>query len=134
MFNSKKRYFKRKLEAVEKSIWDLEFKKFKTQEIREEVRQTYDSTKQRLELVESQIKAQTDNRTMNDDEFKRLEDEKVILTRDSERYEGQLKGLDVEINGSPKTNDYPDGFDGMAQQLEALRELVGMIKSYIKII
>ena len=38
---NKKRYFRQKLEGVERLIYDLEFKAFKTREIREDIRKEY---------------------------------------------------------------------------------------------
>lgn len=65
-------------------------------------------------------------------ELEGLYDKKQLLTNDRERYIAQMKQMDLDVNGSPKTNEYPDGVEGINQNLEALRELQGMIKIYIK--
>lgn len=130
--NKQKKYFEEKGEAVQKMIWDMEFKRFKTLEIREDVRGEYDATKAKLVAVEGQIKQQKETPTMEDGEVKRLDDQKVLLERDIARYEAQMQALDLEVSGSPRTNEYPDGVEGLDQQLEALRELQGMVKEYIK--
>lgn len=131
-FNEKKRHFKKKLKGSQKLIWDLEFKRFKTLEIREEIRQQYDGMKSKLAIVKNQIEAEKKQPTVSPDELKRLEDSDVVLTRDSERLLAQMKHLDVEVNGSAPTEEYPDGMTGLNPQLESLRELIGMLKEYIK--
>ena len=153
MFNWKRRYFKNKLRGVEKTICDLEFKRFKTREIREEVRQEYDHAKAGIAALEAQIRAQKANPDqvcpkhsptpgkegpceceykgpLSKDEVERLYDKIELLNRDSGRYLEQMKGLDLEVSGSGPTEEYPEGIQGINQQLEALRELKAMIKDY----
>jgi hypothetical protein len=135
--NWKYRYFLKKLRGVESMIQDLLFKRFKTAEIREEVRQTYDQKKAKLLSVETTIKHErekTDGRQnkMAEGDIARLEDEVIRLKQDIERHEMQLKGIDIDVNGSPRTNEFPEGHDGINQQLDGLRELSGMLKDYIK--
>ncbi len=60
-----------------------------------------------------------------------LDDEVVRLKRDIERHEVQLKQIDVQIDGSARTDESPDGFEGITQNLDGLRELHGMVKEYI---
>lgn len=129
---TQKQYFKEKAESVQKMIWDMEFKRFKTLEIREEVREEYDNSKSKLNVLEAEIAKQATTPTMEEGEVKRLDDQKVLLERDIQRYEAQMKSLDLEVAGSPQTNDYPDGVQGIEQQLESLRELEIMVKDYIK--
>lgn len=134
--DSKYRYFSKKLKGVESMILDLEFKRFKTKEIREEVRQTYDGCKAKLLAIETTIKNQKEgdkaNPTMEAGDVARLEDEVVRLKRDIERYEAQIKAMDIDVEGSGQTNEYPDGIAGINHQLESLHELVGMIKDYMR--
>ena len=132
MLNWKKKYFGNKVRGVESMILDLEFKRFKTQEIREEVRVEYDNLKNKLALLETQIKQQKENPTMEKGDIARLDDQKVLIERDMERFLNQIKSLDLEVNGSKPTNDYPDGVSGITQQLESLRELKDMLKECIK--
>lgn len=130
IFNWKQRYFKKKLRGVESMIEDLLFKRFKTLEIREEVRQEYDNQKSKLAVLDVQIKSREP--TLKKDELAKLADQKVLIERDIERYLGQMKGLDLEVHGSRATNEYPEGVQGINDQLESLRELVGMLREYIK--
>lgn len=132
IFNKQKSYFKRKNEGVQAMIWDLEFKRSKSQMIREEVRQEYDKSKAKLDVLQSQIKAQKDKPSMEEAEIKRLDDQEVLLKRDIERYEAQMKQIDLDIAGTQPTNEYPDGVSGINDQLDSLMELKVMISQYIK--
>ena len=85
-----------------------------------------------MSILEAQIKAQKEKPTMEAGEIARLDDQKVLLERDIERFKEQMKGLDLEVHGSKPTAEYHDGVQGVKQQLEALRELVGMLKDYLK--
>lgn len=127
---SKKSHFKGKLDATTKMVYDLEFKKFKTQEIREDVRREYDAMKARIDTLDAQIKGWPKDRSI--DERKRLEDDKVRAERDVARFEQQMVGLDAEIDGIKPSKDYPDGVAGISHQIDSLRELQSMLKSWIK--
>lgn len=126
-----RRYFRNKLDGVEKLILDLEFAKFKTSEVREDIRREYDSMKSRLDELDIRIKA---GKKPDEDqgEFNRLDDQKVLFTRDIGRLEEQLKRLDLEIHGSKKTSEYPDGATGITQKIEELRGLAQILKIWIK--
>jgi len=124
---TKKSYFKNKIKGTETIIWDMEFKKFKTAEIREQIRKEYDYMKSRLHAFEAKKETEEDK-----DEKARVDDAITLATRDKDRLESQIKSLDVEIAGSPKTPEYPDGADGMVQNIESLEELKGMLKDWVK--
>lgn len=132
MFNTQKKYFKDKLDGVQKMIWDLEFKRFKTREIREEIRVNYDSLRSKLEILQTQINAEKATPTMPVDDAKRLDDQEVLLKRDIERNKAQMDQLDAEVHGANGTAENPEGIQGINDQLEALRALQGMLGSYIK--
>ena len=127
---SKSQHFKQKLEGVTKMIWDLEFKSFKTREIREDVRKEYDQSKARLLALEEQIAAWPVDKDEGD--RKRLEDRVVLQKRDIERFEAQMKQLDLEVSGSKPTVDYPDGVQGVNNQIDSLQELKGMLKEWLR--
>lgn len=144
MFNQKKKYFKKKAEAIKRMIWDLEFKKEKTLMIREEVRREYDGVQAKLNIVEEKIKGfpklssekpedqEKEKKELWSDEQRGVDDERIRLEITRDRHQAQMKQLDVDVFGSKKTNEYPDGVDGIEQQLDALRELLGMVKEYLK--
>lgn len=132
MFNTKKKYFKQKLNGVQKMIWDYEFKLSKTRMIRELERKEYDNLMAKLDALERQIKSQKENSTLEEGEIKRLEDNKVILERDIQRKKDILGALDTEIQGSKPTNENQEGVQGIMQYIDGLQELKQMIKEYIK--
>jgi len=132
LFNWQYRYFTKKKRGVQKYILDLEFKRFKTLEIREEVRAEYDNQKNKLSLVDQKLKAELTVPTISEDEKKRLEDQVVLINKDMERFEEQMRLLDIDVNGSKQTNEFPDGVSGITSQIEAFMELEGMLDSYIK--
>ena len=127
---SKSKHFKQKLEGVNKMIWDLEFKSFKTREIREDVRREYDQQKAKLSIIEEEIKNWPKDKDEGD--RKRLEDKTELIKRDISRFEQQLKQLDLEITGSNPTNEYPDGVQGINHQVDSLQELKLMLREHIK--
>ena len=129
---TKKEHFKQKLEGTEKMVWDLEFKIFKTREIREDIRQEYDFMKHRVIGFEERLKVWDVSKDGNEEEKKKHEDQKVLAERDMNRLEAQLKQLDIEISGSKPTNEYPDGVTGITQQIDSLKELQGMVKDWLK--
>ncbi len=130
--NKKKKYFIKLGEGVNRMIWDLEFKGFKTKEIRENVRVTYDDLKMKVNLLTTQIEMEEKEPTMPEGDAARLKDQKVLHERDMGRYLDQLKAMDLDIQGSAPSSEYPDGVSGIVQQLESLQELKVMIKDYIK--
>ena len=125
---SKKTHFKQKYEGTQKMIWDLEFKIFKTREIREEIRKEYDFMQARIEASKKQI---ADSITA-EPERKRIEDQLVLAERDAGRFLEQIKALDLEISGSKPTDQYPDGVTGIMNQIDSLRELQEMLNEWIK--
>jgi CRISPR/Cas system-associated endoribonuclease Cas2 len=132
IFNKQKDYFKRKRQGIQYSIWDLEFKRFKAKELREGVRQAYDDSKQKLQGIEFTRKTAEENKMLPKEELAGLDDKIVLLKRDIERYEAQMRSIDLQIDGSKQTNEYPEGYEGLEQNLDGLRELLGMVDDYLK--
>lgn len=133
MFKTKqKRWFDKKLDGIEKMIWDIEFKRFKVQELRERTRQEYDNQKSKLSVLETQIKAQKDDPKIEKAEIAHLDDKKVLVDRDISRSLEAMKGLDVEIDGLRPSADHPDGVPGVNEQIDALHDLKGIVQKYIK--
>lgn len=130
--NKKKKHFKRMQKGVEKTIWDLEFKRFKTLEVREGVREDYDNTNSKVSNLDKFIKDEEAVPTIEKGELARKHDERDLLKRDAERYKVQMDELDLQAMGSEKTNDYPDGVAGLNDQIDSLHELKVVIKNYIK--
>lgn len=124
---SKKGHFRGKLQGTRTLIYDLEFKRFKTREIREDVRKEYDMDCSRIHALEKQLEALS-----SDDEKKTIEDKKVLAERDRDRHLAQMRRLDAEVNGQKPTNDDPDGVIGITEQISSYKELAKMLEDYIK--
>lgn len=135
LFNWKYKYFLKKVRGVKKMILDLEFKRSKTRMIREDIRHEYDALRSKFNILEANIKEdeKKDKKDkMDTGELERIKDQMVLLEQDISRMKAQMVGLDIEVEGSKPTKELPEGHDGINQQLEALRELVGMLKNYMK--
>lgn len=127
---SKKRYFNGKLQGTRQMKWDLEFKVFKTREIREEIRQQYDQMLSRIEGYKQQLENWPAEQP--EEEKKRVEDLKVLAERDAERYMKQMQMLDAEVDGLKPTSDNPAGQVGVSEQIDSLHEVESMLKDYLK--
>ena len=128
----KTKYFKKKIRGVEKMILDLEFKRAKTQMIREQIRQEYDNLCSKMASLDETIKREKEAKKMEEGDIARLDDDKVRLQVDIDKLLGQMKDLDIEVSGCKPSQDYPKGYDGINQQLDALHELIIMLKDYTK--
>ena len=123
-------HFYQKKEGVQKMVFDLEFKRFKTKEIREDVRKEYDNHKQRIFNLEEQIKTWPLDKDQGDKA--RLEDEVLRLNENVKRYEAQMKQLDDEVEGRKPSQEDHDGVTGINEQIDSLKELEGMLDDWIK--
>ena len=123
MFNKKLKHFKQKLANVDKALWDLEFKREKSAQVREEIRLKRDR------LVETQNHIAQQVKKDGDDASKEL----AKVTDDIKRFEAQINMLDVEIYGKEPTAEDP-GQQGINHQIDSLNELKQMVKDYIKTI
>jgi chromosome segregation ATPase len=127
---TKKAHFKRKLEGARTMVWDLQFKVFKTREIREDVRQEYDFVKSRLQSIEKQIQEWPSEG--DPEELARVKDSKELAERDLARFQQQMLQLDLEVEGAKPSVDLPNGYEGITMQIDSLRELEGMLKDWIR--
>lgn len=124
MFNKKLKHFKHKLNNIDKAMWDLEFKRSKSSQIREEIRL------QRDRAVEGKL--QMEAQTPEGKEAKEAHEKELAKLVDNiKRYEAQVEMIDAEIHGKQPTDTEP-GQSGINDQLESLAELREMTKSYIK--
>ena len=130
-FNEKKKYFAKKIDAVRKSIWDLEFKRDKTLTIKEEVRQTYDNTKSKIASIESQIELLKDDKSKKGD-VANMKDDITRLQQDAERYEAQMVQLEMEVFGAKPSAENPQGVQGINHTIDAYQELLVMLQEYSK--
>lgn len=127
---SKKQHFKNKLRGTRTLIWDLQFKVFKTREIRESIRQEYDYMLARCESLKTQIEQFPKEKDPS--EKTRLADQLTLAERDTQRFLQQMKQLDLEVEGAKPTVENPEGHDGITMQIDSLRELETMLADYVK--
>ena len=133
---SKKAYFKKQYKDLDVQIADLEFKRFKTKEGREEIRQFYTDLKAKLEALKEQMKLQDkmsneDPKKLSKDERNRLDDDQVRLelqTKRTEQGRGEGDGGDYIMN----LKDFDQMLNTANSQLDQLRSLKGLVKEYIK--
>lgn len=130
-----KNYFKKQVRDLDYQIADLEFKRFKTQEAREEIRKDYDVSKSQLEALISEMatedaKKGNDPTKLNKDERARLDDRKVIMERNIKRKE---VGRDEGDPGAYVMNlkDFDQAIAVSNSQLDQLRSLKNLLKDYI---
>lgn len=136
LLSSKYRYFSKKAKQIKYTIWDMEFKRYKTSELREEMRQLYDNTKSHIAMLEEKAKTQREKKSddptkMPEGDIARIDDE---ITRAKVKEEDTLKSvkeMDLQIDGSKQTHEYPDGVQGLSQQIDALYELQQMVNQYL---
>ena len=130
---SKKIHFNNILTKTKVMVWDLEYKRFETQEMREEVRQEHDSLKSVHSSLVEQIKEEKKKGKMSKDELEKLDEKKELMEkRDIVKAQEQLTALDLSVQGSKPCSDYPEGVQGINDQLDTIRILQGRINKYLK--
>lgn len=122
MFNRQKKLFKQKIKDVQDSIYEVEFKIFKSRQLREESRLLRDRCVENVAQIEARLQG-----TKDKEEKGRLEEELKAHKENKEKYEGQMKMVDEQINGG-------EGQPGLLEHIKGLTELKTMYKDYLKII
>lgn len=128
MFNKKKDYFKKKLTGVRNLIWDMEFKRYQLLRKREDYREQYDNAMSKQSALKAQIDSITASGAVADG---KLTDQLVLLDKEIENHKEWMDGLDAEVNGLPRSNEHPEGVQGINQQIEALIDLRSKTKDFI---
>jgi DNA repair ATPase RecN len=123
MFNTKKSYFKKKLEGVKKMLWDYEFKKFKLLELREDVRREYDRAIEKADALQKQI----ENSDNKEETIKVLKEQKEETDKYIEYKASQLKTFGQQISGTD-----PEQEPSIQASIDGLHELDKMLRDYIK--
>lgn len=125
---SKVAHFKGKLVGTQKMIWDLEFKRFKTMDIREGIRKEYDFMLSRVASIEEAIK----NFKGKKEDKATLEDQLTLATNDADRLKRQIENIDAEIHGAKPSQTRPEGVLGITEQIDSYRELRAMLAEWVK--
>lgn len=116
---NKKEFFKKKIQSVTYTIWELEFKLAKSRQVREGVRLDRDRVLQARELTI----------TRPDSEEKTAE--LGQMDANVKRYEAQLDMIDREIN-SYDGDENAEPVIGIIDQIKGYSDLREMYKSYLK--
>lgn len=126
MFNRKARFFKDKIDAVEKTGWEVEFKIAKARQVREGVRQDRDREVEALMNLNKAVEGEKDKEAK-----KQLQDRAAVVTENVTRFEKQMKMIDDQINGvvGSETQEMQIG---LLEQLQSYAELKLMYQDYIK--
>ena len=127
IFNKKYRFFKKKAQDVQYTIWDLDFKIAKSREVREGVRQDRDRAIEGINQIDNVLPSIT----IKPEEKESLEKDKATLQENVTRYEAQMKMIDDQINGGVPSEDNPAGI-GIMERIKSLTELREMIKQYMR--
>ena len=126
------RYWRRKIKAMEKMIEDEQFSRYKTIELKEEVRQEYDQEQSRLSLLDGRIKDKDKTiKEIGEGEYARLEDEKARGEVKINKLKEEMDTLTQKVEGSKPTNEHPAGVIGNNQTIEKLHDLINYVKIYI---
>jgi hypothetical protein len=123
--NKKYRFFCSKIKAVQRSIWELEFKIMKKREEREGFRLLRDRAVENKNQVEIKLKG-ADEKNKAD-----LENQVKVNQQNIDKYEDALKVIDSEINGIPATEDR-EAVAGLLEMLEKYSSLRNLYKDYLK--
>lgn len=127
LFNRKKRYFLGKKWTLQRQIWELEFKKHSTMEIRELIRLDRDRLKESVDALNVEL-----GKEHKDETKKELESRKVVLEDTIGRYEAQMKMLDEEVQGLPYKSPEDVGKQGIDDTIASLMETLKLVESYVK--
>ena len=125
---SKKAHFKGKIKGTERMIWDMELKCHQIRIEREEMRKAYDNS---LASVEA-LKVSVENFKGTKDDKGTLEDELTRAEANSKKLQDKLETLDKDLVGITPRNQYPDGVTGQLQQIDMLKDVIVLLKDYIK--
>lgn len=129
LFNRKKRYFLGKFWTLQRQIWELEFKKHSTLEIRELIRFDRDRLMESVDALNVELKKEHKDGTKEELEKRKAEFEDTI-----KRYEAQMKMLDEEVTGLPYKSPEDPGKQGIDDTIASLMETKKMVEGYMKTI
>lgn len=143
---NEKNYFKNRLEGVDREIWDIEFSRHKTKEIKEQLRVEMTALKSKQEILRQEIKQHEEKKDMAEGDIARLKDQdevmqvkinKIIygigrpkLNDDGSVNEEETAKITRELDMCIKGMDQQLGF--LNEKIDSYHELKQMVKSYIK--
>lgn len=125
-----KKYFQKQYKDLVFQIADIEFKRFKTKEGREELRQEYDKMKSKREVLKEQIELEKKAGKKSIDEIKGMEDDLVRLEQQI-KYTEEGKPDSDQSNYVMNLKDFDSAIALNNSQIDQLRSLRGLLKEYI---
>ena len=124
---SRKAHFKAKLKGTKRMVWDLEFKIFKLLEMKEDLIKEFDFMNSKIDTLNKKIEAEKDKEVKAN-----LKDQLELAQIDANNLEGQMQGIDLQVYGTKKSEQYPEGVMGTTEELENLEAFIGLIEDYVK--
>ena len=97
--NKKKQHFNKKLEGVQKRIWDIEFLRSEYKETREGFRVEYDRLKELVDAANVRIAAEKEKEDADKTIIEQLEKLKERYDPDMRQLKKQMDMMDVLIDG-----------------------------------
>lgn len=127
--NKKKQHFKKKLEGVQKRIWDIEFLRSEYKETREGFRVEYDRLKELQDAANVRIAAEKEKEDPDKTIIEQLEKLKERYDPDMQQLKKQMDTMDKLIEGPAQ--------EGSPQQplnttIDGLRSVMVRLKDLIK--
>lgn len=119
--SKKYRLFSKKIQNVQATIWEFDFKVLKSQQIREGVRQDRERAVEALQQIEAQLKGAP---------TPELEKQKEGLLANIARYEKQMQMIDRQVQGYVGS-DTEEPVIGILEEIGSLSELREMYKHYL---
>lgn len=123
--NKKKTYFKNELAKIERTIWQLEFQRFKVRELREDIRREYDRSREVIDALNAEIKGRED-KGEHHETVNTLKEKREGFLKDVAQFEEQMKALDNEVSGD--NQEAPS----IEARIDGLQRLGKMMESYMK--
>ena len=112
------------LKDAERTLWELEFSKFRTLNVRESIRRQHDQTKEALNRLEAALKGDAKNEAL-------LKDKAEVDGRLA-HIKAQLDDIDARVYGVLPSETYPEGVVGVVQKIDNIIETRSNLQDFIK--
>ena len=119
-------YIKQSIKGIDRRLIDLEFKRFKLEELREGVRREFDRMFEVVETLKAKVFSLKESKG-DENAIKELEGQLEKYTKDLEGLKQQIGQLDGEISS---TN--PELPQSVNSQIEVAQEFKKMLVQYLK--
>lgn len=114
---NKKRYFQEMIEDMKKAIAELELKRFTLVNSHEQYRQQLDKATLALENMKAGKASEADLKSAQE----------VI-----DKSKGMMDALQREIAGAPVSDDFPEGIEGVDNQLKRWSDRMHIAQEFIR--